>query len=132
MGLFDRISSAIKEGKERVTQETADFADRIKYANMKDACIMTVRKLDGASLPMKGSLSKLIQTRIQSTDNNNELFDAFDFMYNYARDKRNTYALNISQWLGKRLDDLGDSRVEKRQRDDGRYIYIPDNYHRNY
>lgn len=132
MGLFDMISSAIREGKERVAQETADFAERIRYARIKDACIMTARKLENASLPMKGSLSKLIQTKIQEEDNTNELFDAFNFMYNYAHDKRNTYALNISQWLGKRLDDLGDSRVEKKQRDDGRYIYVPDDYHRYY
>ena len=125
MGLFDRISSAIQDGKERAAKEKASFADKIKYMNLTDACRFAVQKLDSASLTMKGSLSQILGKRIQEEESDYELYEAFEHMYNFAMHRKNTYALNISQWLGRELDQRGDRRVEKKERDDGKVIYVP-------
>lgn len=132
MGLFDRISSAIQEGKEKAAQEKAAFADRIKYMNLTDACRFAVQKLNSASLPMKGSLAQILRKRIQDEESDNELYRAFEYMYNFARHKGNTYALNISQWIGQILDQKGDRRIERKEHDDGKIVYVPSNSYSYY
>lgn len=127
MGLFNKISSAIQDGKDRAAQEKAAFADRIKYMNLTDACQFAVKKFDSASLPMKVSIVPILKKRIQDEDSDNELYRAFECMYNFAKHKRNTTALNVSQWIGQKLDQNGDRRVERKEHDDGKVIFVPSN-----
>ena len=127
MGLFDRISMAIQEGKAKAELEAAEFAEKIEHVDLRYACNIAVHELKHASLPMKSSITRLLRKKTADVDSTYQLYPAFEEMYRLAQRKRDMFALNISQWIGKKLYDMGDYRVETRE-SDTKTMYIPRNY----
>ena len=124
MGLFDRISMAIQEGKAKAELEAADFAEKIERADLPYACNIAAHEFRHASLPMKSSITRLIRKKITDVDSTSQLYYAFEDMYRMSQRKRDLFALNASQWIGKKLYDMGDNRVETRE-SDTKTMYIP-------
>lgn len=127
MGLFDIISSSIREGKERAAREKAAFEEKINYLNLEDACFLAVREFGQGSLPMKVSINQIIRRKIQNEKDSDDLYRAFESMYVLFKRKHNDCALNMSQWIGAKLYQENDHRIKVVEHDDGRKFFIPDN-----
>ena len=126
MGLLNALSKAMQNAKEERRLEAAKFSDKIEYADMSYACTLWVREFDRASLPMKSSITRIIRERIAKEENTDELYRAFYDMYDLGNRRHNTVAFNCSQWIGRRLAQLNDYRVETKERDNGT-LYVPRN-----
>lgn len=124
MGLFGAISKAVQNSKEKTRLEAAKFSEKIEYADMSYACTLLVREFDRSSLPMKASITRIIRERIAKEENADELYRAFSDMYDLGNRKHDMVALNCSQWLGRRLNQLNDYRVEVKEHDSTK-MYIP-------
>jgi len=124
MGLFGALSKAMQNSKEKTRLEAAKFSENIEYADLSYACSLLVREFDRSSLPVKASITRIIRQRIAREENADELYLAFSDMYDLGHRRQNMVAQNCAQWLGRRLYELNDYRVETKGQDNTR-IYIP-------
>lgn len=126
MGLFSAISKSINKQKAEAIAAAGHFRESISCVDLTDACRMTVSELHRASLPMKLSITRVIQGKISEEENSDELYGAFVDMYESARLKHDTFAMSIAQMIGQKLNDMGDYRVETKQSNNGeKTIYVP-------
>ena len=124
MGLFGAISKAMQNSKEKTRLEAAKFSEKIEYADLSFACILLVREFDRSSLPVKASITRIIRERIAKEENTDELDRASSDMYDLGNRRHDMVAQNCAQWLGHRLNQLNDYRVEVKEYDNSK-TYIP-------
>lgn len=127
MGFFGDI---ISDAKRKVEEESAPAISRIESApRFKMACrVFLEYSPRSKNILVKAKITSAMRRRINETDDRSELYEAFEFIFRLGQRNRDMYAMNLSQWIGERLEDLGDSRVKVIENSDGDKRYKPRGY----
>ena len=126
MGIFKFIGNQFDNAKERARLEALPILNYMEESSLEDSALLLIRTFNkGTSIMAKSTLLQAFQKKVSSTDNTKEIFYAFSATYEIYNCKHDTIALNISQILGRRLYNDGDSRVYEKEFAEGRTLLVP-------
>ena len=125
MGLFDAIGRAVQDGKEKAAMQAAPLIRQVEERDLPSATKVICQEFGRISIAAKAKVTQAYRKRINSTSDVDELYWAFEEAYNIYRRKQDMTAYNLAQHVGKRLYEIGDSRIEARENDNGFTSYRP-------
>lgn len=125
MGLFSAIQNAVQKRKEDAQIEAAPTIRRIEESDLSYGAQVVCERISHLSLAAKPIAMQAYRRKIECTGSD-EIYRAFDEMYERYKRRGDTIALNVAQWLGQELEKRYDYRVETKGGEDGsRPLYVP-------
>ncbi len=116
MGIFSGISNAMREAKEKANRAAMALEDRVEHMELLEACFLLEKELRNSnSISMQLSLNKVFNSKLNKcyeARRQEEMHTAFYEMYIRGKRSGSTYAINMAQRIGRRLYQMGDSRVD--------------------
>ena len=104
MGLFSYLSNSYREAQEKANRAKADLDERIEHCSFVDACEILSREMRSASsLPMRTGINNAFNEKLSFTEDEEELYRGFVYLYDKARRTGDTFARGFANRIGQKL-----------------------------